>query len=219
MLARKKAKRIKTVRLTPLKYRVLTILCWRCRGASIAQLAAATGVPTETVILVIKTLRASRLVSSKTLAVANFKLTAPLGRWDEGSSECDLGNMAWEMEQRWRTTTRKATRLVWATRWATRLVGGVSGGLRQPLQVQHDLGVAEIFVRRSSHAGQVWIGEDAYRAFWPAERNAKVPDAVILNTEEQVVRVIEFGGRYTRQRLEEFHRFWAIRKATPYEIW
>jgi hypothetical protein len=103
------------------------------------------------------------------------------------------------------------------------VVGGVGGRLRQALQLQHDLGVAEIWARRGQDAGPRWLSEDAYRAHCQLERKSKVPDAVILDTRAPdkhgaLLRVIEFGGRYSRQRLENFHRFWS-RRGVDYEIW
>ena len=109
--------------------------------------------------------------------------------------------------------------MVRATRLATRVVGGVSGQFRQPLQLQHDLGVTEVLIRRQQEPTHCWIGEDAYRALWQRRPNQKVPDAVILDVEEEVCRVIEFGGQYSRERLQSFHQFWICRNRTPYEIW
>ena len=47
---------------------------------------------------------------------------------------------------------------------------------------------------------------------------AKVPDALLVDESgKQIKRVLEYGGQYSVQRLENFHRYWSTR--TPYEIW
>jgi hypothetical protein len=49
-------------------------------------------------------------------------------------------------------------------------------------------------------------------------RERKVPDALLLDASgKQIKLVLEFGGQYSRKRLEAFHRYWASR--APYEIW
>lgn len=210
--------RTTTLRLTLLHLQILIILTWCARVATESQLARKLNVEPRQLRSQLRTLRKRRLVAYRTTTIADFQLTGPLTASEPGT-RTDFGALAWILEQRWREAPRCPARVVWATRLATRIVGGVSGQLRQPLQVQHDLGVTEILVGRSQEPSTQWLGEDAYRAFWSPSRKDKVPDAVIIGTDEEVCRVIEFGGRYSRAGLEAFHLHWLVRHGTPYEIW
>jgi hypothetical protein len=50
------------------------------------------------------------------------------------------------------------------------------------------------------------------------EAHTKVPDALLVDESgKQIKRVLEYGGQYSAQRLENFHRYWSTR--APYEIW
>ena len=206
------------MRLDPLPEQLLTMLCWRCRCATERQLVAASGAPIRAVQAAVRALHKKRLVSRERQPVIRFHLTMPLLSSAQSGNQVDFGRLAWQLAQRWQNAPRTTASVVWATRRATQIVGGVSGRLRQPLQLQHDLGLSEVLACRATPEGETWIGEDAWRAFWPLGMQTKLPDAVLLDSQQRVVRVIEFAGRYSRQRLARFHRYW-IRQRTPYEIW
>lgn len=168
----------------------------------------------------IRSLRSFGLLGCHRAMIQQLELTGPLAEWASGWSSPDLGQVAWRLEQRWRDGVQLPTQVAWATDAATRFVGGVAGDHRQLTQLQHDVGVAEVFVARRGPTGRrSWLGEDAYRGFSRPAKNAKVPDAVIVNEFREVTRVIEFGGQYSRKRLEAFHRYWAGQLQTSYEIW
>ena len=204
------------MRLDKLKLRILTLLAWRCRAASDIQLANALKTNTSRIRRACRELKQRELVFSRNLLAMEYQLTGPLVASESIGTVVDFGQIAWQMQRRWRDTVRVRTRVIWASKFATRVVGGVGGRLR-PLQLEHDLGVAEVFSRRESRIAGNWISEDVFRAYWNVARRSKIPDAIIVDANDHVQRVIEFGGRYSRQRLEEFHRFWAGR--VPYEIW
>jgi hypothetical protein len=88
------------------------------------------------------------------------------------------------------------------------------------MQVQHDLAVTAVYVirQRSASAGNIWLGEDAYRFLVCSEYRMKVPDALIVDRQYRTQRVIELGGIYSPMRLRKFHRHWSSAN-TPYEIW
>jgi len=61
----------------------------------------------------------------------------------------------------------------------------------------------------------IWYSEDIVRR-WFHGVNPKIPDALIVDSDENVLRVMEYGGQYSRRRLESFHRHW---KHLPWELW
>ena len=206
--------------LSNLHLQILTILCWQCRCASVDQLVRATGSTAGQLSAAARTLNKARLTCTRSLAVCRLRLLHPLVAWQPGLAQVDLGHVAWQLEERWRKARPVPTQVVWATQHASRIVGGVAGGLRQLPQLNHDLGVAEVFVTYAmGSGGYEWLGEDAYRACRPKRKREKMPDAVLMTDHDDIARVIEFGGQYSRRRLEAFHCYWAIQKQTPYEIW
>ena len=211
------------MRLDDVQLRLLTTLTWRCRSAGEAQAAIGTGMTVSEIRRARRGLEQLGLVDSSKVTVVEFQLNGPLATSDDSPADRDWGAVAWALEQRWSNARHCRERIMWATPRATEIVGGVGGRLRQPLQLQHDLGVTEVWAMRGKQEGSSWLSEDVYRALWQLDSKAKVPDAVIVNRNEMDERkslsgVIEFGGRYSRKRLQEFHRFWS-RKGIYYEIW
>jgi hypothetical protein len=99
-----------------------------------------------------------------------------------------------------------------------RLVGGCGGTVWQPLQIEHDLHVTEMFLQtqhRQPAWAVGWISEDAYRRRHPG---GKVPDAAIVDADGQVERWMEFAGSYSAPRIRAFHRC-CVREAVPYVLW
>lgn len=211
------------MQIDELDEQILTMFAWQLRCASLRQVAATLGLKQTQTQNRLRRLQKRELLAAATINAAVPVLTRPLAVWETGELPPDYQRLAWLLEKRAVQTVSRTERVFWATACATRMVGGVGGELRQPLQVQHDLGVAEMFdawhQQIAKETGQ-WVGEDAYRSFVaPAgSRNDKVPDAVLVDEQCQVVRVFEYGGRYSWQRLRAFHRFWSD-KATCYEIW
>lgn len=193
----------------------MSILCWQCRAGTESQLATKLGTTLQVVESLGKRLAREGFIVRKRQTAVDYDLSKPLA---VSGQEVDFGNVAWKLEQRWHNASRHRATVLWATPMAVRFVGGVSGRLRQPLQLQHDLGVTEVLTKSSMNKGEKWIGEDAYREFWQKNVRAKVPDAVVLNQNEQIGRVIEFGGRYSKERLRRFARYWMAR-GILYEIW
>jgi len=140
--------------------------------------------------------------------------------WLPGMPEPPWHSISWQLQRRYSAARPVRVWISWATRPAVALVGGTGGRLRQPLQVQHDLGVAAVYVSRRSQpcSDKQWIGEDAYRSLLRSSDRSKIPDALIVDQHNRICRAIEFGGLYSPARLEGFHRYWA-KKGIPYEIW
>jgi hypothetical protein len=146
-------------------------------------------------------------------------LTAPLVNWRPADETPDFGSVAYRCQARWRGRALRPS-VVWvATDKALGLYGGPRQGVSlKPLQVTHDLGVAQVWLHLHHAApawAEAWRGEDLLSHTRAGE---KCPDAFVVNAAEEVVLVIEFGGRYDAARIAEFHHDCAQR-ALPYQLW
>lgn len=104
----------------------------------------------------------------------------------------------------------------WATPKAANLLAGCTGWGRQPFQLEHDLGTTAIYVSsRPYQSDVIWYGEDIVRRRFSAV-NKKVPDVLLVDRHDNILKVVEYGGQYSRHRLEDFHHTW---KQYPWEIW
>lgn len=163
----------------------------------------------------------AKLLRKRKLAVGVLKdVGSPLATWSPSRPVPQFGSVAWIGRRRIRSLSSQVTDLYWATRKATRLVGGCGNRLRQPWQVQHDLGVTAVYLQLRRHTPEVakrWLGEDLYRREHRQRRGEKIADGFILNGIGNVERAIEFVGDYDAQRLESFHDYWSARR-TPYEL-
>lgn len=203
--------------------RLMTILTWKVRIVTDVQATTTLGIPPDARAAFVRRLQrlASRgLLGRQSVVVALFQLEGPLVDWLPGMPESPWHSIAWQLQRRYSTARPRRVWVNWATRQAVALVGGAGGRLRQPLQVQHDLGVAALHVSRTSEAGSdtQWIGEDPYRTLMRPPERSKIPDALIVDRNNRVRRAVEFGGLYCPARLGNFHRYWA-KKGIPYEIW
>jgi hypothetical protein len=204
-------------RLTDTDLLLLDALTLRVRVADEGQLAAAGGDGTSRRLA---RLRERGLLQRGTIAVRRPAVESPLWTWTPGNPAPPAGRLAWRLQKRWKGISPQVVTVWWGTVQAARLMGGVGGRLRQPLQVAHDLGVADIYFQRWTAGSQdrEWIGEDHYRREFRPRRGEKVADAVELDSSGEIARVIEFGGAYPARRVREFHRYWS-RRQIPYEVW
>jgi hypothetical protein len=205
-----------TMRLSEFEIQILVVLTGQLRTASEDQLANGLGVGLRRLIRVRRRLENLQLLQSWKTGIPRYELAGPLEWFGVGDALPDFGSIAWQLRKRFEHVRMAPARVVWATARAARIVGGVGGRLRRPLQLDHDLGVAEIWTQRTLETDRRWISEDIFRSWFVSER--KVPDALLLDASgKQIKLVLEFGGQYSRKRLEAFHRYWASR--APYEIW
>jgi hypothetical protein len=84
--------------------------------------------------------------------------------------------------------------------------------------VRHDLHVAAIYLRllrdRPEEAAN-WVSESVLA---PLRRGQKLPDAEIHDAHGRPIKVIEFGGSYSPERLQKVHAD-CERRQLPYELW
>ena len=134
-------------------------------------------------------------------------------------NEPDYDALAWQLEWRWTHADSEPHALFWASPRAVQLFGGSSGWLRQPLQIQHDLAVTAVFLRRMQTcrpqmAG--WVSEDSLRRRSTELRLHAIPDAAVVGENGAIQTIIELGGVYSAEKLRRFHRHF---RAFHYELW
>lgn len=194
---------------------ILELLTWKVRVATARQLSSfQDGIDNR-----LHRLIAVGLIRSAALAVKLVDVNEPLCRWVPGNSTPNFEALSYRLLSRRERAESTRESIFWAGPRAVQLVGGVGGRLRQPLQVEHDLGVAQVCLTRictEDEAGVRWLGEDCHRKLH--RPSGKVPDAVLCDADGRIHRAIEYGGLYTAKRLRGFHQHCA-RRRLPYEIW
>jgi hypothetical protein len=169
--------------------------------------------------------RLKRLASAMLLARCTVHarslppMESPLVIWQPGQLPPEFGPVAYRCQQRWRRRPPRPCTVWLATDRTAQLFGGVHrGGLKHPTQATHDLGVAAVWLRLSEVSptwADAWRGEDLLAH---TRRGQKIPDAFIVDVDEQVDWVIEFGGAYDASRVAAFHNDCADR-SLPYQLW
>ena len=137
--------------------------------------------------------------------------------WKPGEDSPDAWRLSLAVRSRWR---RSATRhaVFQATDLAARLFGSSAGRSSRVYERQHDLLLAEVFVRYRQELPSLvpyWVGEEALPK---AEYGVKNPDAFLIDDESCPRRVIESAGAYSQQQVETFHEYCHLARL-PYELW
>lgn len=188
------------------------ILTTRVRIATTGQLAAACGVAPATLARRLGAMARTGWVQSGVGSLRCPVMLQPVFAWRPEDPEPSFQRLAWRLDCRWAATEPAAVRLWWATPQAVAEFGGVGGRVRQPLQLEHDCAVSEVFVRRGRDAD--WRMEDLLTG---ESYGGKVPDAVIVDP-GGADTVIEIGGQYPASRIEAFHQAMRSNDLT-YELW
>lgn len=194
---------------------ILDLLAWRTRVATEGQLKLFSALKPRS----LRRLLVHGLLHRQDLVVCLPELFVPLFAWMPGEDKPDCAALCWRLEQRRKQLRPRRERVFWASAQAQKLMGGGGAGLRQPMQVEHDLGTTAIYLRywqEDPEIAQKWLGEDLYRLLHRPK--GKVPDAVYCNPDGVVQKAIEFAGAYSAARLAAFHRHCA-RLFIPYELW
>ena len=153
------------------------------------------------------------------LNVAEFNLRRPLVSWPSPKFETALKSTPYRLSRRWKSLRWRRDLVVWIAPRGIELFGGFGGRLRQRLQLQHDLGTAQVFLQKNRDEQCRWMGEDwLRRSDCQMPLQGRVPDAVIRDERERLSKAIEFGGRYSRRNLYQFSRR-CMKLGLPYEIW
>jgi hypothetical protein len=144
-------------------------------------------------------------------------VTRPLAEWTPGSDEPDFTRISASTKARW-CGLSIPHELFFATPQAANLYGSSAGQFPDVNHRDHDLLLSEVYVlfrtTRRAEAAQ-WIGEDC---FPKAGHRIKDPDAFLVNSAGDVLRVIESAGRYSMTQIESFHDH-CVQYGLPYELW
>jgi hypothetical protein len=203
------------MKIEPEEWQLLEILTWKLRVAAAQQLCGLG----DKAAHALKRLLKKRWLSEEAMLVRILTLDQPLVSWKPGEPAPDVSALSWQLEARRHRTEPTISRIIWAHARARRLTGGCSGPIRQPLQVEHDLGTAAMFFRRNeldSSNWDQWLGEDILRQ--TARRRQPIPDAAHCSTDGMIRLAIEFGGAYSADRLRRFHLH-CRRCSLPSELW
>jgi len=201
-------------------------LTWGARALTVEQLQrllTARFGETASARSLLQRLRAEGLIRIARTAVALHEADSPIASRSFGEPPPDFGALAWQLEKRWRDAANRRVTICWATARAARLLGGVTKFDRRAGQIEHDLGTASVLVRLHETRPGVadsWIGEDVLRRDYAPGSPVlkKIPDGAII-TEDQIVRVVEYGGQYPADRLRRFDAHFYRKHNIPYEIW
>jgi hypothetical protein len=153
-------------------------------------------------------------------------ITHMLTSWRPGESPPNFSWLSRLLSARWLRRGAVERRCYYAGPRLNNLLG-LTLPLLRFIQASHELGLAELHLHYRDALKQMnyeWIGEFAFSTSGlPAieqlfQPGAQRPDALILNSNGEVLRAVEYGGVYNAKRLERFHR-WCQRMELPYEIW
>lgn len=145
------------------------------------------------------------------------ELLAPVFVWQPGTDDPDVRQIAFQLQSRWRYRALRSTVIYLPTERTVNHFGGRNKAVLSA-QVSHDLGVSEVwlwfFCNHPSYA-KAWRGENLITDGEPGQA---LPDAVLLDSNDEPVMLIEFGGDYEADRIAAFHDD-AVLRGLPYQIW
>ena len=137
--------------------------------------------------------------------------------WEEGMSPPDFGLVSYRLMKRWNRHPVMTT-LVSATPACASLFSGHCCRVSREVECRHDVHLSQVYLLyRLRHPSLLpfWVFEERLRN----ERGRStemLPDALIRS--QSVVRALEFGGSYSKDKLQAFHDYCAA-KRIGYEIW
>ena len=160
---------------------------------------------------------ADLVVRQRVLAQPLPDLLSPVAVWRPDCRQPDSGKVAFRLQSRWRHRCLRSTVVYTPT---SRTIDHFGGSHHQTLsaQVTHDLGVTAMWQWYFLYKPQLlqhWVGEDIVAADFQSE---SLPDAVLNAPNGEPALLLEFGGQYSRERIEAFHAM-ASSRQLPYQIW
>lgn len=165
----------------------------------------------------LRQLAAAQLLQIHTINVRELILATPLFRWEPGKAEPDFRDIANVARTRWPIAAQPTTVCV-ASPMIANMMGSTACNLPRLEQRDHDLLLAEVFVRYHSenpHVTDQWHGEHTRPK---AGYRIKDPDVFLTDSSGRVIQVIESAGCYSARQVESFHDYCA-ECSLPYELW
>lgn len=153
------------------------------------------------------------------LAHPELPLAGPLFEWLPDDTWPEFGSLSYQLRRRWHLPARTTT-FVAATKLANRRIGGYVGGRQsRRSEVTHDLHLAAVYLWYRTYApeqAKQWVSEQEQYALGGGRGN-RLPDAIVRSSRSRGHDlIVEFGGAYSKRKLEEFH---AAMHHVPYQIW
>ena len=173
----------------------------------------------------LRRLKQSQDITQRRVALKVFEVVDPLFRWRPGDPFTEADAIAWSAARRIAGTSPRVCTLYRVTQKGARLHG--AGGVtprRQPTQMEHDLGCTAMLIAKLRHDRNVsdrWTGEDEIRRYFQPLHPIlfrKIPDAALIQENDQVERFLEYCGQYSAKRILRFHRH-CQRHRMPYELY
>ena len=200
---------------------IVETLARRVRLLSVEQVARVWWPELRSLRVVRRQLRRLRTAGLVAKAMVNvhplLDVRAPLVHWTPGEDEPDFARIAARAKDRWRLASIPK-QIFLATKLAANLFGSSAGHLPELTHRDHDLLLGQVYVlyttTRPTEATR-WVGQDARPRAGYRIRN---PDACLLGSGGQVIRVIQAAGRYSQKQVETFHEH-CISYGLPYELW
>ncbi|PHQ36974.1 replication-relaxation family protein [Rhodopirellula bahusiensis] len=145
------------------------------------------------------------------------ELLSPVCVWQPGQPHPDVSQIAFRLQSRWRYRTPRSTVVFLPTEQTVNHFGGRNKAVMSA-QVSHDLGVSEVWLwfycNHPSYA-TAWRGENLITDSEPGQ---SMPDAILVDSNDEPAILIEFGGDYQADRISAFHDD-AVLRGLPYQIW
>lgn len=210
------------IALTARDQELLETLARRVRVLSISQIARTwwpdLEEPNRAALARLRQLQNHSLVSIEAaLAHPELPLDSPVASWAPSKRLPNFAETSSRVRSRWQATAAPETIVVITNQAAPEFGGYPSPALRTD-EITHDLHLAAVYLvyrKREPELAKAWVGERIVRKTRPAAKGP-IPDAMIRAS--STLRVVEFAGAYSTERLQVFHEFCATR-AWPYELW
>lgn len=140
-----------------------------------------------------------------------LELSVPLLTWVPGDPSPDFGRIAWLASSRFSKPPRRTT----IVRPGSRITAHKGCRRLRSTEIQHDVMVAEIFLRTiERHPARFnrWLHEDSFGTRFDTDE--KRPDAILVG--ENATTYIECAGSYSKAKLQAIH---AAFEHIPYELY
>ncbi|HBE71968.1 MAG TPA: hypothetical protein DDW52_27835 [Planctomycetaceae bacterium] len=144
-------------------------------------------------------------------------LLSPVFVWQPGDENPDASQIAFQLQSRWRYRALRSTVIFLPSDIIVNHFGGRKKAVMSA-QVSHDLGVSEVwlwFCCNQPCYASAWRGENMITDREPGQ---VMPDAILVDANDQPAMLIEFGGDYDAGRIAAFHDD-AVLRGLPYQIW
>ena len=144
-------------------------------------------------------------------------LAGPLVIWCPGLPDPPFGRIAYRLKSRWKQHG-VSTHVCVATAKAAELFAGHGGRRPRQSELTHDIHLSTIYLKLHKAdpvLAATWQSEADYAAK-ASVRDVRIPDATVKFNER--LRIVDFGGSYSKKKLQDIHRFWSASE-TEYEVW